>query len=117
MYGKRKRAVGVEVVAFDVDGGSEDKHVPAPADAHGHFSIAYTAAQFKRSAAERGGPELIVRVYDKNGNAIGQSRRVNNAARTTELNVDLDIETQRNSLETRVNVLHSVLTDKAQQQA
>src|SRR5258706_571430 len=117
MYADNKPAVGVEVVAFDLDVASEDKLGTALADAHGHFSIAYTAAQFKRSAAERGGPELIVRVYDKNGNAIGQSRRINNAARTTELNVDLDIETQRNSLETRVNVLHSVLTDKAQQQA
>jgi len=86
----KKPAVSVKVVAFDVDISGEDKLGTALVDAHGHYSISYTAAQFKRSAAEQGGPELLVRVYDENDQQIGQSRQVNNAARMTELNVEVN---------------------------
>ncbi|MEO6545003.1 MAG: hypothetical protein ABIP05_13285, partial [Nitrospiraceae bacterium] len=89
VYSEKRPAVGVKVVAFDLDMASENNLGTALTDAKGRYSIVYSAALYKRSAAEKGGPELVVRVYNEQGELIGQSRRVNNAGRLTELNVAL----------------------------
>lgn len=89
MYEDKRPAAGAKVVAFDLDVAGKNNLGTALTDAKGRFSIAYSAALYKRSAAEKGGPELVVRVYNEKGEQIGQSRRVNNAGRLTELKVAL----------------------------
>ncbi len=92
IYAVKQPAIGVEVVAVDRDVASEDVLGTAFSDNYGHYSITFTAAKFKRTAAELGGPELVVRVYDQNGEEIGKSRRVSNAGRVTDLNVEIKHE-------------------------
>ncbi|MCI0590070.1 MAG: Tc toxin subunit A, partial [Gammaproteobacteria bacterium] len=85
---------GVNVKAFDVPD-SQGKTPDTPlgethSDQNGLYRIEFSEAAFKNTAAERGGPNLVVRVYDKNGQQIGQSKQVNNAGHITELNVDIN---------------------------
>ncbi|MDP1948655.1 MAG: neuraminidase-like domain-containing protein [Nitrospirota bacterium] len=89
MYADKRPAAGVKVVALDLDVAGENNLGTALTDAKGRFSIVYSAALYQRSVAEKGGPELVVRVYNEQGELIGQSRRVNNAGRLTEVNISL----------------------------
>jgi len=91
-YADKQPAIGVEVVAVDLDVASEDVLGTTLSNNYGHYSITFTAAKFKRTAAELGGPELVVHVYDQNGEEIGKSRRVSNAGRVTDLNVEIKHE-------------------------
>jgi hypothetical protein len=45
----------------------------------GYYEIRYSAEQFRRSPNERGGPDLIVKVYDSQGQVVATSPKKNNA--------------------------------------
>ncbi len=70
---------GVVVKAFDQDITREDLLGETITDQKGNYKITYTASQFRRTSKEVGGPDLIVRVYSKEGQVMGQSKRKRNA--------------------------------------
>ncbi|WP_100902184.1 neuraminidase-like domain-containing protein [Nostoc flagelliforme] len=57
----------------------------------GYYEIRYSAEQFRRSPNERGGPDLIVKVYDSQGQVVATSPKKNNAKaeETTDLRVTI----------------------------
>src|SRR6185436_1348606 len=69
----------VLVKAFDQDVAREDLLGETTTDQEGHYAIAYTTAQFRRTTKEVGGPDLIVHVYDAEGQIIAKSKRKRNA--------------------------------------
>jgi len=80
---------GVRVLAYDQDVGRASLLGETTTDAEGRYLVAFPEKAFRQTAAERGGPELFVRVLDEAGRVLGQSARVNNAGMATELDVEL----------------------------
>lgn len=81
--------VGATVRAFDWDRGGEDFLGAATTNDNGYYEITYTAEQFRRTSQERGGADLIVRVYNAQRQVLATSPRRNNAQR--EETVDLTV--------------------------
>ncbi|MBC1195383.1 PA14 domain-containing protein,virulence plasmid 28 protein [Microcystis aeruginosa BLCCF158] len=84
---------GIRVRAFDHDVRSEDFLGETTTNADGYYEIRYTAEQFRRSENERGGADLIVRVYDAQGQVIATSPTINNAK--AEETIDIVVQAQQ----------------------
>ena len=84
---------GILVRAFDRDVRSEDFLGETTTNADGYYEIRYTAEQFRRSENERGGADLIVRVYDAQGQVIATSPTINNAK--AEETIDIVVQPQQ----------------------
>ena len=69
----------LRVEAFDADLSGADALGATTTDGRGRYEIGYTAASFRKTSAERGGPELFVRVQDPSGQLLYESPRVANA--------------------------------------
>jgi hypothetical protein len=82
-----KPAMSLKVQAFDRDVSGEQLLGSTVTDQEGAYRINFSAGQFKRTDAERGGPEIFIRVSGMAGEPLGQSKIVNDAP--PELNLDL----------------------------
>jgi hypothetical protein len=82
-------ASGVTVAAFDKDVAGENPLGEAAANAKGLYRIAYRGSQFRLSANERRGADVLVRVYDDQKKLLSQSKTIRNAPNDLELNVQL----------------------------
>jgi len=94
-YADGSPAVGVEVAAYDLDPSTAPDllGIPAITDAEGYYRIGYTEEHFKKPV-ESGGPDIVIRVEDKDGNLLGQLKedeRISNSERET--TIDLVLET------------------------
>jgi hypothetical protein len=85
----RAPAENLRVVAFDKDTGGENRLGEATSGADGSWRIEYTEASFRRSANERGGPDLFVRVYDEHGGLLFTSKTQRNAAAESRIDIKL----------------------------
>jgi Neuraminidase-like domain/Salmonella virulence plasmid 28.1kDa A protein len=81
------------VRAFDRDVLSEDFLGETITNPDGYYEIRYWAEQFRRSDNERGGADLIIRVYNDREEVIATSPTINNAK--AEETVDLMIRSQQ----------------------
>lgn len=66
------------VRAFNTDGRSEDRLGEATTSQDGNYEIRYSAEQFRRSTSDRGGANLIVRVYNSQEQVIATSPTIGN---------------------------------------
>ncbi len=82
-------ATRLQVRAFDRDVSGEDLLGEATTDDDGHYSISYAESRFRRSASERGGPEIFIRVVDVSGQHRAVSKVHDNAPQTLELDLTL----------------------------
>lgn len=82
----------IRVRAFDHNLRSEDLLGETTTNQDGYYEIRYSAEQFRRSDNERGGADLIVRVYDTQDQVIATSPTVNNAK--TEETIDIVVQAQ-----------------------
>lgn len=89
---ERSAVVGVQVVAFDFDVGGEDRLGEAVTDADGAYYIAYDEAGFRRSAGERGGADVQIRVYDETAQLLGKSKVMHDAPARLRLDLILNDE-------------------------
>lgn len=78
---------GYKISAFDLNQ-TEIKLGDTQSDQLGFYSIKFSEAAFNATNPGRTAPNLIVRVYDKMGYTIGESRH-SNAPRDTILNIDV----------------------------
>jgi len=83
-------AANADVRAFDRDGVLFTPLGNTRSDSKGWYRIEFGEAAFNNTVAERGGPDLVVRVYNDKGEQIGQSKQVMSAGRLTELNVEIN---------------------------
>ena len=82
---------GMTVRAFDLDIRTRENPLGQPAitDADGRYKISFAENEFKRSKAEKGGPDLYIRVYE-NGSQVAESDVTRNAARRVTINLQVD---------------------------
>lgn len=83
------------VRAYDQDGVRETGLGDAMTDANGYYAIAFAEAAFRNTPAERGGPELFIRVFDPAGLVLGQSKRLNSASPETTINLAVSVPNLR----------------------
>ena len=88
-YSDTTPAVGLPVIAFDKDESREDRLGQATTDASGAYKIPYRAAAFRRSPKERGGADVIVRVYNDQNELLFTSKKKNSAPAEYQLNIQL----------------------------
>ncbi|MEQ1794741.1 MAG: neuraminidase-like domain-containing protein [Nitrospira sp.] len=82
-------AAGVTVIAYDKDESRENRLGQATTDQTGTYMIPYREADFRRSPKERGGADVIVRVYNEKNEMLFTSKKKNNAPAKYELNIQL----------------------------
>jgi hypothetical protein len=82
-------AVGVTARAFDQDVASATLLGETVTDDGGHYTITFAESLFRRSPAERGGPDLFVQVLAADGSLMGRSRVQRNAA--ADCQIDLQV--------------------------
>jgi Tc toxin complex TcA C-terminal TcB-binding domain/Neuraminidase-like domain len=70
---------GAIVHIVDWDRAGEDPLVVTRTNANGYYEGRFTAEQFRSSEREVGGPDLIVRVYNDQGQLLATSPRKNNS--------------------------------------
>jgi len=91
-YGDATPAAGVTVIAYDKDESREDRLGQATTDTTGGYKISYSEAVFRRSKKERGGADVIVRVYNDQNELLFTSKKKNNAPAEYELNMQVPIQ-------------------------
>ena len=85
---------GLVVRAFDADGAIRTALGKTQTDAKGNYRINFESSAFQNTKAEHGGPDLIVEVSDESGEVeLGQSKRLNNCAATTVIDLAIDVPT------------------------
>lgn len=67
--------VGATVRVVDWDRAGEDLLGETQTNENGYYRCQYDPAQYRSSAAEVGGPDLIVRVYNAQGHLLASSKR------------------------------------------
>lgn len=87
-----RRVAGLDMRAFDRDVQRETVLGRASTDGAGAYRIVFPASLFRATAAERGGPDLIVRACDEHGLLLAQSAMVRSAGPRTELNLTIDAD-------------------------
>ena len=90
---QRTAISSIRVRAFDRDVRSEDLLGETITNQDGYYEIRYSTEQFRRSENERGGADLIVRVYDAQGQVIATSPTINNAR--AEETIDIVVQPQQ----------------------
>jgi len=95
VFGSERTPIsGIFVRAFDHDGRSEDILLGGTTtNQDGYYEIRYSAQQFRRPGNERGGADLIVRVYDAQAQVITTSPTINNAK--AEETIDIVVQPQQ----------------------
>lgn len=94
VFGSNRTPIsGMLVRAFDRDVRSEDFLGETTTNADGYYEIGYPTERFRRSEEERGGADLIVRVYDAKEQVIATSPTINNAK--AEETIDIVIQPQQ----------------------
>ncbi|MCS6286890.1 MAG: hypothetical protein H8K08_15825 [Nitrospira sp.] len=88
-FANARPAAGLTVIAFDKDESREDRLGQATTDATGAYKIPYSASDFRRTPKERGGADVIVRVYNEQNELLFTSKAKNNAPAEYRLNVQL----------------------------
>lgn len=86
-YADARLATGLTVIAYDKDESREDRLGQATTDTTGGYKISYREAAFRRSKKERGGADVIVRVYNDQNELLFTSKKKNNAPAEYELNI------------------------------
>jgi hypothetical protein len=87
-----KPAANAVVRAVDKDRRGENSLGETRSDEQGYYEISYTEKQFRRTEKEIGWPDLIVRVYSKEGQVMAQSKRKRNAGREETVNLTVGSE-------------------------
>ncbi|MEO8023312.1 neuraminidase-like domain-containing protein [Polaromonas sp.] len=87
-----RRLPGLVIRAFDRDYQRESVLGQGITDGSGTYRIAFPASLYRKTAAERGGPDLVVRAFDDQDLLLAQSAMVPNASVRTELNLSLDAD-------------------------
>jgi hypothetical protein len=82
-------AANLRVVVLDKDIGGEQVLGEATTSPTGEYAVAYTDQQFRRTAAERRGADVFIRVFGDANQLLGQSRTTVNAG--AEIRIDLDL--------------------------
>lgn len=88
-YADARPATGLTVIAYDKDESGEDRLGQATTDAAGAYTISYSATAFRRSPKERGGADVIVRVYNDLSEVLFASKKKNNAPAAYQLNIQV----------------------------
>jgi hypothetical protein len=71
--------MGAAVRAYDWDVNGKNLLGEATTNENGAYEITYTADQFRRSNSERDGADLVVNVFNSEGQLLATSKRKNNA--------------------------------------
>lgn len=82
-------AAGVTVRAYDQDVGNATLLGEEVSDASGRYAISFAESLFRRSPAERGGPDLFLQVLAADGSLMGRSAVQGNAP--AECQIDLQV--------------------------
>jgi len=82
-------ATGLTVIAYDKDESREDKLGKATTDTTGAYRISYSKASFRKTPKERGGADVIVRVYNNQNEVLFTSKKKNSAPPEYQLNIQL----------------------------
>ncbi|MDH4188019.1 MAG: carboxypeptidase-like regulatory domain-containing protein, partial [Nitrospira sp.] len=90
-YADTTPAAGLTVIAYDKDESREDRLGQGTTDSTGAYKIPYREADFRRSPKERGGADVIVRIYNEKNELLITSKKKNDAPAKYELNVQLPI--------------------------
>ena len=91
--GKDGKALeGMEVKAVDYDLGNFENRLgkPTKTNEKGQYHIPYTERDFRKTDAERGGADIIIRVYGKGGGLVGESEMYGDTERVSEINLSVD---------------------------
>jgi hypothetical protein len=78
---------GLTVIAYDKDVSGKESLGQAITDKAGTYTIPYSDADFRRTEKERGGADVIVRVYNDKHELLFTSQKKNNAPAKYELNI------------------------------
>ena len=90
-YRDGQPAAHMQVRVYDRDVTSETLLGETTTDNDGHYTLTYSESQFRRTSAERGGPELLLRVFDQDSMLLGQSKMLRNAP--AEATLDAQVST------------------------
>ncbi|HEU5138114.1 MAG TPA: neuraminidase-like domain-containing protein [Steroidobacteraceae bacterium] len=82
-----RRLANVEVRVFDRDVQRETLLGRAVTDEAGLYRIVYAESLYRKTPAERGGPELIARAFDAQGLLLGESSLLADAGAAAQLDV------------------------------
>ena len=90
----RVEIVGLVVRAFDADGAMRTALGQGITDSMGSYRVNFDSAAFRNTKAERGGPDLVIEVFDETGEVeLGRSIRYNNSATATVIDLAIDVPT------------------------
>ena len=90
-YKDGQPAARVIVRVFDRDVAHETRLGETATNAEGCYSLSYAESAFRRTPAERGGPELLLRVFGQDLMLLGQSKILRNAP--ADATLDLQVST------------------------
>jgi hypothetical protein len=82
-------AAGFTVRAYDQDVGNATLLGETVTDASGRYAITFAESLFRRSPAERGGPDLFVQVLASDGSLMGRSAVQRNAPAECQINLQV----------------------------
>lgn len=99
---------GAIVHVVDWDRNSEDQLFTTRTNANGYYEGQFTDEQFRSSASEVGGPDLIVRVYNEQGQLLARSPRRNNSQQ--EETIDLTVTVLETDLEANALIVQGTVT-------
>ncbi len=96
---------GVMVKATDVDVKSPENVLGKPVytDAKGYYEINYTDQDFIKTSKEKGGADIVIRVFLSNGKLLGKSKKHNDSDEKTVINLQLDYSPDK-ILEKKYNI-------------
>lgn len=78
-YRDGQPAAHMQVRVYDRDVTRETLLGETTTDDDGHYTLTYAESQFRHTPAERGGPELFLRVFGQDSLLLGQSKMLRNA--------------------------------------
>lgn len=91
-YADGRPTSGLTIIAYDKDeSGTDTLGNPAVTTEAGKFSISYSEADFRKTAKERGGADVVVCVFDAKQELLFTSKKKNNAPADYELNIQLTV--------------------------
>ncbi|MEI6268261.1 MAG: neuraminidase-like domain-containing protein [Methylococcaceae bacterium] len=91
-YRSGQPAAYVQVRVYDRDVASETLLGETTTDGDGHYTLSYAESQFRRTSAERGGPELLLRIFSQDSMPLGQSKMLRNSPADTTLDAQISTE-------------------------